>query len=134
MALLRSKKYEEAIEFYNSLINIYPKNYLCHYNLGVSYDKNGDIPKAVQYYKNSILYNAYYSSSHLSLGNICFQQGNITQALMCWNMYLIINPDSKNSLQVLNGINDAVSKKIRKIHLGLKFQVMMQVFAILIWY
>ncbi len=44
--LFNNNKYNESIETYNKIINIFPENYKAHYNLGLMLFDKGNIKQA----------------------------------------------------------------------------------------
>ncbi len=110
-SLLNQEKYEEAIAALDEGLTIFPKNYMLTYNKGLSLEKLGRIEDAIEEYKNTIILNPFYKKPYLQLGNICYRQERISQALMCYNMYLLLEPDAANSFNIINSVNNIVSSK-----------------------
>lgn len=111
LAYLRSEKYDEAIQTFIQLSDEYPGNYLAFYNLGVSYELSNHTQEAIKAYERSIIMNPYYARPHYRLGNLCYNEGKIAQAMLCWDTYLIINPTSNDALDALIQLNNAVASK-----------------------
>ncbi|WP_025743485.1 hypothetical protein [Aquimarina pacifica] len=111
LALIESEKYKDAIAVHNEALKIYPRNNIFYHNLGFIYKKTKQFDKAAQNYMKSITLNPFYEKSHLELGRICYQEGKIAQALMAFNMYLLLNPDGENSFDLLNSVNTLVSNQ-----------------------
>ena len=111
VALINQKKYAEAIKVIDEGIKIYPKNTLLWYNKGVSLENYGKIQEAVKAYQTTIQLNPFYRKPYLQLGNICYKQELISQALMCFNMYLLIEPEADNAFNTLKSLNNIVKSK-----------------------
>ncbi len=109
VALLRSKRYTEALGVYNEAIKEFPKNHLLFYNRAIVYEKLEKLEMAVKDYMQSIILNPFYADSHLQLGKICYTENKIGQALMTLNMYLFLNPDGEKSFNILSSVNTLVS-------------------------
>lgn len=120
LALIRAKKFQEAADVYNWLINYYPKHHIIIYNLGIAYEQLEQYEKAIKYYQESITYHAYYAPPHLALGNLCYNEGKLGQALLCWNNYLMLNPNGSNSLNVLVMANSAMALNLEQEPKGIK--------------
>lgn len=108
---LNLKQYQKAIEQYDKGLEKFPKNYLFYYNKGVAYEELKNLEEAAKMYQLSISYNPFYANSHLKLGNICYQQHLIAQAMMCLNMYLLLEPEGSHTINVLTFCNNMVAKK-----------------------
>ena len=105
------EKYSEALSVYEEAIKQFPKNPKLWYNKGVALENLDDIPGAVEAYQNAIIYNPLYRNAHLQLGNICYRQQLMAQALMCFNMSLLSEPDSERAFNLLKYVNDIASNK-----------------------
>ncbi|MBR9845486.1 MAG: tetratricopeptide repeat protein [Algicola sp.] len=105
------EKYNEALSVYEEALKEFPKNPKLWYNKGIALENLDDIPGAVAAYQNAIVYNPLYRNAHLQLGNICYRQNLMAQALMCFNMSLLSEPDSERAFELLKYVNDIVSSK-----------------------
>jgi antitoxin component YwqK of YwqJK toxin-antitoxin module/TolA-binding protein len=111
VALIRLKRYEEALSTLNAGLTKFPVNPLLHYNKGICFIEMGDIKAASDAIQTTIQYSPFYATAHLKLGNLCYKQGLFAQAMMCFNSYLLINPDSEASAQILKSFNSNVKTK-----------------------
>lgn len=110
--LLRQKRYDAAIKNYDEAIAAYPKNYTFYYNQALAYENLEKYTEAAELYKKSLIINPFYADAHLQLGNLCYRSNKVTEALMAINLYLLLNPDGENSLDVLSALNTIVSSKL----------------------
>ena len=102
---------DEALENYKAGIEKYPKNHLLWYNVGYTLEAKGKLNEAIEAYKKAITYNPFYTKPHLQIGNIFYKQERITQALMCFNMYLLLEPDVDGAFSVLKSLNNVIQAK-----------------------
>lgn len=114
-AYLRLEKYKTAIEKYDEILEKYPKNFLVYYNKGLAYEGIKKFEKASEMYQKAITLNPYHANSHLKLGILCHNEHHISQATMCINMYLLLDPDGSNSFNVLNAFNNMLKTKNEKV-------------------
>ncbi len=108
---LRTEDYTKALENFEEALKSYPKNYLLLYNRGVAFrglERHGEAAKS---YQEAIICHPTHAGSHLNLGLICMQQNLLSQAMMCFNTYLILNPDGPRSFSVLSMYNSLMSEK-----------------------
>lgn len=108
---LNTNQFEKAIEQYDKGLKKFPKNYMFYYNKGVAYEGLKKYEEAAKMYQISITYNPFYANSHLKLGSLCYQQHLVAQAMMCLNMYLLLDPEGSYSINVLTFCNNMVAKK-----------------------
>ncbi|CAL2086613.1 tetratricopeptide repeat protein [Tenacibaculum sp. 190524A05c] len=111
VALTNLKKFDKAIENYNDALKVYPKNYLLWYNKGVTSKNQENYDEAVACFKTSMTLNPFYKNTHIQLGDIFYKQKRITQALMSYNFYLLLDPDAAESSRVLEKLNQLVKTK-----------------------
>ena len=111
MLLQTLKRDPEALENYNKGIQLYPKNYLLWSNKGAVLERQGKLNEAVNAYKTAITLNPTYTKPHLQIGNIYYKQERLTQALMCFNMYLLLEPDANGAFETLKSLNNVVQSK-----------------------
>ncbi|WP_158839414.1 toxin-antitoxin system YwqK family antitoxin [Polaribacter sp. L3A8] len=115
VALSSLERYDEALKNYDEGLKIYPKNYLFWFNKGLVLEVAGNLNAAVNAYKKVITLNPTYTKPHILIGNIYYKQNRLTQALMCFNLYLLLEPNADNSAKVLKSLNNIVkSKKTNK--------------------
>jgi uncharacterized protein len=114
-ASLNSAKHsDEALSVLEEGLKKFPKNYLLTYNKGVVYKTMGKFPEAIEMYKAAILLNPYYANSHLNLGLMACDEGQISKALLSFNMFVLLEPGTNRSLQVLKKMLEIVSSKYER--------------------
>lgn len=111
VALLHQKKHREAIKISDEGLQLFPMNRTLLYNKGVSLERMGDIEGAVAAYQKTIFVDPSYKNPYLQLGNICYKQELISKALMCFNMYLLLEPNADNAFNILKLLNNIVQGK-----------------------
>ena len=111
VALLNQEKFQKALTVIEEGIERFPKNILLWYNKGLALESLGKIEAAVAAYQEAIILNPLYKNSYLKLGNICYKQELISQALMCYNMYLLLQPDADNAINILSSLDNIAKSK-----------------------
>ncbi|MBC3756827.1 tetratricopeptide repeat protein [Hyunsoonleella sp. SJ7] len=111
LTLTLMEEYTKAVEVYNTALKRYPKNAELWFNKGLAYEKAGQLERAIEDYKASIRLKPTYGRPHLQLGNICYKQERMTQALMCFNVYLLLIIDEDNAFSILQSLNNVVGDR-----------------------
>ena len=111
VSLANLDRFEEAIKVYDEGLKIFPKNPKLWYNKGISYENLENVPAAIEAYQKTIVLNPIHRNAHLKLGSICYRQNLMSQAMLSFNMSLMIEPDSERGFALLKYLNDIVSVK-----------------------
>lgn len=111
VALIGNEDYEESIQLQEAALKEYPKSHLLWYNYAFALEKSNRLEEAAKAYQQTILINPLYKKSYLQLGNICYKQQRFALALMCFNMVLLIEPDSGDALGILKSLNEVVKSR-----------------------
>lgn len=106
-----NENYKEALKVYETALELYPRNPKLWFNKGIALEKLENVPGAIEAFQKAIVYDPLYRNAHLQLGNICYRQQLMAQALMCYNMALIIEPDTERAFALLKYVNDVVADK-----------------------
>ena len=115
------EKSVEAIKVAEEGIKKYPMYYLLYYNKAVYHKSNKELQLAIDNLEKAIFYNPNYYQAHVLLGQIAAEEGMLVQAMLCFNTCIFLKPDDKNTLNVLQYFNTAVSKKYESKENNLKF-------------
>ncbi|MBA3901733.1 MAG: tetratricopeptide repeat protein, partial [Bacteroidetes bacterium] len=110
----RADRYEEAIEVLDAGIKIFPQNHALHFNKAIAYKNSGKHAEAIDFLKKTIKLNPYFAQAHLQLGIYAAEEGKVAQAMLCFNMFLTLDPSGKSSLSVLQRLNEIVSSKYER--------------------
>ena len=93
--LFDSFSFTKAIDKYENVVNKNGNDSYAMRKLGDSYMYLRMPEKAVEAYKTAITLKPTYHRPHLQLGNICYKQERISQALMCFNVYMLLTYDDE---------------------------------------
>lgn len=110
VALLRSDEYEAALTTIEEGLIIFPYNTSLWYNKAIALEKMDRIEEAVAAYQHTIKIDPLSQDAHLQLGNLCYKQEKLAQAMMCFNMYLLLSDAISDSFETLNSLNAVVSQ------------------------
>jgi len=102
--LLRSKKYELAIEIINGYLAKSPNSALLHYMLGSTYRYQGDMNKAKAAFEKSLVLNPSFIESRINLAKILQFEGNDRGAEKEYREVLRLKPDNDQSMIAMAGI------------------------------
>ena len=92
---------DKSIEVFNLGINKYPKSYLLRYNRAIVYSKMNKHKEAIEDYKKTIQFYAGHKSSHYQLALYALNEGRYTEAMLGFTTYLLLDPTSTRSNEVL---------------------------------
>ncbi|MFA6261458.1 MAG: CDC27 family protein [Bacteroidia bacterium] len=104
-SLDKLKRYDEAIQVYDNALKKYPYSELLKYNKSLTCERKGDRKSAYAQLQALLLTSPLFPAAHLRLAYYAESEGKLTQAIMAYTVYLMINPDGNNSLSALDGIN-----------------------------
>ncbi len=95
--------YQEALIEYKNLLNTKIKYTFAdvHNNIGVIYEKQGDIKQAKAYYQKAISLNPKFAKPYYNLGNIYYEKGDYEQAIAYYKKALSLKleiPEVYNNL------------------------------------
>jgi uncharacterized protein len=113
-SLNKAKRGEEALKVLEEGLKKFPKNYLMVYNKGIVYRAMEKLPEALEMYKATVLLNPYYANSHLNLALMACEEGEVSKAILSFNMFLLLEPGTKRSFYVLQKLNEIVSSKYER--------------------
>lgn len=92
---------KKAIDTYLEAIDHFPEQYLLHYNLGLTYYKQGEFSAAESALQEGILANPAHPSGHYLLGSLKFEQGQRVPSLLAIYFFLMLEPNTDRSDEAL---------------------------------
>ncbi|MBF0195304.1 MAG: tetratricopeptide repeat protein, partial [Magnetococcales bacterium] len=115
VSLHESGSLNDAINYYNKVVEIHPDNNIAHSNLGFAYHTQGKHDKAFKFYVEAIAINPEHADTHYNLGNLLRVKGEIDAAILSYKKAIAIEPDYAKahfnlavSLQEQGRLNEAV--------------------------
>jgi tetratricopeptide (TPR) repeat protein len=95
----------QAVDLYEEAAERFPDTYLIRFNKGVSLMNLGEGAGAAEAFNEAIVRNPGHASSHLYLGLINFADGSRVKSLYPLLHFLLIEPDTQRSFEVLAYLN-----------------------------
>ncbi|MBI4037378.1 tetratricopeptide repeat protein [Candidatus Daviesbacteria bacterium] len=89
----RNQNWANNITLWTAAVKTYPKCVICHDALAVAYAKDGNLDKATQEFKSSLLINPSDAPTHLNLGIVYGEKGWKEEAINQFKEALSINPN-----------------------------------------
>ena len=114
-------KKEKAIEFYDNLLEEYPKAYQPHYNKALVLFQDKQWNKGYDILEKSLFLSPFDKDTHYKMGELYYVERKLSQALMSLSMSLFTNPDSQNSFEYLKVVNASFSRKSKEEARGIEF-------------
>lgn len=100
---------EAAVKAFNLGLEKYPKSYLLWYNRALVFTKLNQHKQAIEDYKYAIQCYAGHTSSHYQLALYALHEGHYTEAMLGFTTYLLLDPTSNRSndvLQIMENISN----------------------------
>ncbi|MCL1463403.1 tetratricopeptide repeat protein [Argonema galeatum] len=104
-------KLESAISFYQTAIELDPKNAKYYYSLGDDLFAQGTLDEAVVAYKEAIRLNSQYAEAHSSLGITLHNQGKFDDAIAAYKEAIRIEPDNPDKAAQHRNLGIALHNK-----------------------
>ncbi len=95
---------KKSIKVYEKGIELYPDNYLLHFNLGITQINNKNSIEAKKCFKSSAILKSDHSSSHIALGEIYFNENYRIPSLLAYFRFLVLEPSSQRSSSAMENI------------------------------
>lgn len=96
--LIDKKQYAEALTYFNKVLEIDPKSFKTHYNMGLAFARLNDIDVAIKHIQKALELNPQYLYSHKILGQLLLKKGGYAQAKVHFTTFLEDNPDDIEAL------------------------------------
>lgn len=90
------KAYIKAIVWYKKVLNLYPKDYITLFNIGISFYNMEKFSKAIVYLKSALKSNPHYANAYEVLAKAYLEAGRLKAIKTLDKAYKQI-PDFKNS-------------------------------------
>lgn len=107
-------EFNEAVKFYEWGLLKFPESNMLNYNLAVSYFKAKYLDKAEQAAIKAVELDPTHASSQLLLSGIMENKNQRIKAILAIYHFLLIENDSKRSLQALNKLKELLMLGVKK--------------------
>ncbi|QAA81471.1 hypothetical protein EI546_06900 [Aequorivita sp. H23M31] len=111
VSFTQQEKFDEAIAVLNEGLEIFPANPQILFNKAVALQGKGELREAVQILEQVITLSPFYARAYIQLGAIYNSQERSAQALMAYDLALLMDPDGEASFERLKAINNIFSSK-----------------------
>ncbi len=101
-ALDELKQFDEAIAVYDLALKRFPYSTNLMLNKGIVQERKGDSKSALETYKALLYISPCFPSAHLRLARLAESEGKLTQAIMAYTIFLLLEPASKRSNNVIS--------------------------------
>lgn len=107
-------KYEEAVKIYDQGIKIFPVNNLLFFNKAYSLSNLKKYKESLDCYIKSAQLNPFHGRTHYMLGKIAMNEGKTTLAILAFQTFIIIDPNSSFANDAIVCINDMATSKYKE--------------------
>ncbi|MEQ8169964.1 MAG: tetratricopeptide repeat protein, partial [Candidatus Eremiobacterota bacterium] len=90
----KREDWQNAIETYRNAIKYYPEDACLHYNLGRTYQENGQTERAIDQYREAISINGKNADFYNYLGISLYEKRDYKEAIENFNKAIKLEPDS----------------------------------------
>lgn len=97
---------EEAVKSFMQVVLKFPNSPEANYNLGLAYELNRDLPRAITHYKKTLQVNPYFKEAHYNLAIIYERIGQNQKAISKWEQYLRYEVRQKEIVEVRKYIRE----------------------------
>ncbi len=108
-------EFEEAIKYFNKILEIDPNNYRAIYNIGIAHFNMGDMNKAMIAYNDAIKIKPDYKHCYYNIGLIYEVKENLKEALKFYKKALEIDPKFIYALQAKKYAKEKLNAQKRDI-------------------
>ena len=99
-ALNDSGNTEASLRVFNQAIGYYPYLFLIRNNMASALHSNKNDKEAIFQYQKSIHCNPFHASNYWGLGKLYYSQGRKIPAMLCFGLFLVIEPNTERALSV----------------------------------
>ena len=103
-ALSQQKRFNEAINYYQSAIEIDPNYHQAYLALGNAQVKKNYFNEGIENYKKSVKIKPDFAPGYQRIADVFKQKGQLDIALQCYKKVLELNPDATNVYRFLGDI------------------------------
>jgi tetratricopeptide (TPR) repeat protein len=103
-ARLQVSYWKDTSTLFSRALAVTQNNYLAHYNFGNDLSMQNLYPLAIEHYKKAIQIKPYYAEAVLGLGDAFAAQGDLNEAIECWQKTLQLKLTSANAAHVHNNL------------------------------
>jgi len=109
VVLNRLERFDECLDLLEEGLGIFPANHILMYHKSTALEGKGDLKEAVKVLEKLITVRPFYANSYIKLGAIYFGQERTAQALMAFNLALMVDPDGESAFARLSAVNTMFS-------------------------
>ena len=92
---------KNSIATYDTAVKLFPNSFRFYFDKGIVYYRNNMLHEAVQSFQKALELNFLHAGSHYYLGRIMAENDMLVPAMLSLQTFLVIEPDSKRSVDVL---------------------------------
>ncbi|HNJ28253.1 MAG TPA: tetratricopeptide repeat protein [Ferruginibacter sp.] len=119
-----TKRTQEALSIYDSILKMSPHDYLSFYNRGVCLYRLERRDEATADFQQCVIYNPFYPQGHYFLGLCAMQKGNLVQSMLSFSTSLMVYPGNRNYkrtftlMSSISEVNTLITELLKKYQAG----------------
>jgi tetratricopeptide (TPR) repeat protein len=112
--LMDNARYPEAIDAYEKVLELDPKNVNVRVDMGICYRRVGRSDRAAEEFRKAISINPTHPFAHRNLGIVlAFDLNDKKQAIKEFEEYIKLSPDTPDSQKIRNMVNTLKSESVQ---------------------
>jgi len=109
--LAEQGKIDESIAKIHQILEIYPEHYAAFYTLGIISFGQGNIPEALERFKEAFEYNSFFTDAILRIFDCCICLGNTSIIEELLNKALMLQPEDPELLETKRHLKNGTYPK-----------------------
>jgi len=109
--LAEQGKIDESIAKIQQILEIYPEHYSAFYTLGLISFGQGNIPEALERFKEAFEYNPFFTDAVLKIYECCVCAGNTSAIEESLNKALMLQPEDPELLEIKQHLKEGTYPK-----------------------
>jgi len=115
--LAEEGRIDESIAEIQKILEIYPEHYSAYYTLGIISFSQGNIPEALERFKEAFEYNQFFTDAILRIFDCCICLGNTSVIEELLNKALALQPDDYELLETKQHLKNGTYPKRLEEHI-----------------
>ncbi len=105
---------EEAIDYYNKGLELYPKDFMIYYNKGIAFNSLKKYDDALGCFERAVVYNPKHASSHYAISAIKELKKQRIPSILARSRFLALEPKTDRAKLILPYLTESIVGNVVK--------------------